>query len=71
MTASSLTAALLLAGNEGCLSVVHNEMTPTSRKEVSMFSHPFVTMYNFDLSKNSNQSRSEHYTMGDRMPAIY
>ena len=23
MTASSLTAALLLAGNEGCLSVVH------------------------------------------------
>ena len=25
MTASSLTAALLLAGNEGCLSVVHTK----------------------------------------------
>ena len=28
MTASSLTAALLLAGNEGCLSVVHKCMRP-------------------------------------------
>ena len=51
MTASSLTTALLLAGNEGCLSVVHSSLLVARATSNAVSLNPSIDQITFPLSE--------------------